>query len=262
MSKKTDILLIDDEQVILDFGEKIASFLGYSIDTAPDAETGLEKVRKNNYRLIVSDIKLPGIDGISLLEKIRTNGIKTPVIMTTGYSTFENAVLSLNKGALDFISKPFTADEIISALQRGFKFVNITESNKNNMVSENEFVPCPSRFSRLGFYSWVHGSEEGTYLIGVADIFLKIIDGFQQTGLKDAGEELEQGKAMVRFQVDESVYHDVLAPLSGKIVEVNKSITDDKNIIIKDPYFEGWIYKIIPSALQKEWEQLSSCGEF
>ena len=103
MSKKTKILLIDDEQVILDAVSKIASLERWEVDTVMNVKDGLDKLNGDKYSLILSDIMMPDKDGFQLLEELYAKQINIPVIMITGYSTVENAVKSLYHGAVDFI---------------------------------------------------------------------------------------------------------------------------------------------------------------
>jgi len=112
MEKKADILIIDDEQLIIDAIKKIAKFEDFTTDTSLDVMEALNKLDKNSYNLIISDIMMPGKTGFELLEIINQKRITTPVIITTGFSTLENAVKALNEGAMGFIPKPFTVDDL------------------------------------------------------------------------------------------------------------------------------------------------------
>ncbi len=121
MNKKAKILLIDDEQVILDAVSKIASLERWEVDTVLNVQDGLNKLSSNKYELILSDIMMPDKDGFQLLEALYSKQINIPVIMITGFSTVENAVKSLYNGAIDFIPKPFTYEEITSSICRGLE---------------------------------------------------------------------------------------------------------------------------------------------
>ncbi len=132
MKKQWDILIIDDEQVIIDAVVKICSSEGFSADWSIDAKDALNKFEKNSYRVIICDIMMPDIDGFKFLDELRKMEISSPVVMTTGYSTVENAVKSLYNGAIDFIPKPFTADELLNSVTRGMKYLEIQNSLKEN----------------------------------------------------------------------------------------------------------------------------------
>lgn len=258
------ILIIDDEQVVIDSLTKICSLENHSTRSALDAEAGLKILDDENFDLIICDIMLPEMDGFQFLEKLRHKKIETPVIMTTGYSTVENAVKSLHDGAIDFIPKPFTVDEILAALQRGMKLISIKEKVKNSDNTSIVYVECPSKYHRLGFSSWTFIEDKGSALIGATDLYLNIIDEFHSIDFKEVNEELYQGTSCAKFNSENNLSHDLLSPVSGKIIEVNQEVVSNINIIQKDPFFKGWLYRVIPSDIEYEVKNLTSCssGEF
>ena len=195
MIKKWDILIIDDEQVIIDAVIKICSSEGFSVDWSTDAKDALNKFEKNNYMLIICDIMMPDIDGFKFLDELSKMKISSSVIMTTGYSTVENAVKSLYNGAIDFIPKPFTADELINSVIRGMKYLEIQDSI-NNLKNDDTsiiYVPCPAKYYRLGYSSWAAEEGSGTLLIGATDLFLKTIDTLSDIELFKTDDEIVQG---------------------------------------------------------------------
>ncbi|MFQ5822425.1 MAG: sigma-54-dependent transcriptional regulator [bacterium] len=107
-----NILIIDDEPKMC----KILKFAlqpeGYSVSTAENAETGLEKFNQNIFDLVVTDLKMPGKDGLFVLENVKKQSPQTEVIMMTAYATAQNAVEAMKKGAYDYIIKPFEMDEL------------------------------------------------------------------------------------------------------------------------------------------------------
>ena len=116
MSNPADILVIDDEQVIIDAVVKICKLENHNVDAAINVKTAIEKISKNYYSIIVCDIMMPDGDGFQILDELRNKNIDSALIMMTGYSTVENAVNSLYQGAVDFIPKPFTVDELLSSV--------------------------------------------------------------------------------------------------------------------------------------------------
>ena len=159
MNKAADILVIDDEQVIVDAVVKICALDNYSVDVALNTKTGLEKISKNYYPVIISDIMLPDGDGFEILEAVKKQKRNSVVIMTTGYSTVENAVNSLYKGAVSFIPKPFTVDELLSALYRVNNYQKIKEKQKLLIQQQRNdeilYVTCPAKYLRLGYSTWI-----------------------------------------------------------------------------------------------------------
>lgn len=264
MAEKEKILIIDDEQVILDAVTKIASAENLSVDSVTSAAAGLKKILNNTYSLILCDIMMPAMDGFQLLDELYTKNNKTPVIMITGYSTVENAVKSLNKGAVDFIPKPFTFEEITSSISRGLAYNKIIrrieESKKSKTDGQVIFVPCPPKYKRLGHISWMNLESEGIATIGISDLYLETIDDVLKIELEDAEQNIYQGNSCCRIETTDELVHSLLAPLSGRILEKNEKLLSEPSLLEKDPYFHGWLYKIIPSDIQYEMKYLTPCG--
>lgn len=264
MSKQSDVLIIDDEQVVIDAVVKICSAEGLKMDSAIDARIALNKLEKNTYRLIICDIMMPELDGFQFLEELLDAKINTPVIMTTGYSTVENAVRSLHDGAIDFIPKPFTADELVSSVYRGLRHEEILQklSAPKSQADDTSFfcVPCPAKYYRLGYLSWVGLEDTGSALIGTTDMFLKTIETVGELELLKLDNEIVQGNSCAKIKSKDGLIHDILGPISGRIVERNEDLLTDLSIMEKDPYFEGWLYRIIPSETEYELGHLTSCS--
>jgi len=264
MSKRGKILVVDDEQVILDAVKKICENEEFSVDQSIDAMDALVKLHKQNYDLILCDIMMPDIDGFKFLEEIAKRKIDTFVIMMTGYSTVENAVHSLYKGAIDFIPKPFTSDELVYSVLRGMKYIQIDKELKKQRATGQDFpmiyVPCPAKYSRLGYSAWVMIENDGSAIIGVTDLFLKTIDSVKKIKFLNPGEEITQGvNCITIISVDDST-HTILSPVSGKILENNQKLLADNTILEKDPYFNGWLYRLIPSDVEYELKSLVPCS--
>lgn len=275
MKKDFDILVVDDEQVVIDAVVKICSSENYSVDTAIDAKDALQKFDKNNYSLIICDIMMPGSDGFELLNELQKRKISSSVIMTTGYSTVENAVKSLYSGAIDFIPKPFTANELINSVLRGMRYRKIQKLLSTASASietdnpEIIYVPCPAKYHRLGYSSWAAEENTGSILIGATDLFLKTLDNISEVELLPVDEEVIQGNSCAIIMesvsineegIKEERRHPLLSPVSGKILEVNEEIIKNKSLIEKDPYFDGWFYRLIPSDSEYELKNLIHCS--
>jgi CheY-like chemotaxis protein/glycine cleavage system H lipoate-binding protein len=262
MKQGNNILVVDDEQVVIDAVVKICSSEGFNVDSANDAKEALNKVSKNNYQLIICDIMMPGTDGFGLLNELSERKISSPVIMTTGYSTVENAVKSLYTGAIDFIPKPFTADEIINSVVRGMNYIKILSSVKNYKKNDSEisYVPCPAKYYRLGYSSWAAEENAGSILTGATDLFIKTIESISDLELFQVDDEVVQGNACAQIKDNKERMHPLLSPVSGRIIEVNPALQKNKSLVEKDPYFEGWFYRLIPSDSGYELKNLINCS--
>jgi CheY-like chemotaxis protein/glycine cleavage system H lipoate-binding protein len=260
MDKQINILVIDDEQVIIDSVTKLCSAEGWQVDSALDAISGLKKLERKNYNLIICDIMMPDMDGFQFLEETRSRNIKTPIIITTGYSTVENAVKSMNSGAIDYLAKPFTVEELVSIVQRGLNYGKIMEASSNLSINMMHFVPCPAKYYRFGYSTWANIEADGSLKIGVTDLFLRTINKITRIELFNPEQEIVQGNIYAHIETDDQLIHSILSPITGKIIEQNQSILSDFNLLEKDPYFKGWMYTIIPSDLEYELNHLTPCS--
>lgn len=112
------ILIVDDEKNIrLTLSQSIED-TGAEIDTAVNGEEGLKKAEENDYDIILLDIKMPGIDGIEVLRRLREKSTKATVVIITAHGTIDNAVEAMKLGAVDFIQKPFSPNEIRDLIRR------------------------------------------------------------------------------------------------------------------------------------------------
>lgn len=118
MAAKKILLVEDDEKLIASLADKLRA-AGYDVVTALDGETGWEMARGDTYDLIVLDIMLPGLDGISLCKLIRRNpeSAYVPIIMLTARGTEQDKILGLDTGADDYIVKPFSLGEFLSRVE-------------------------------------------------------------------------------------------------------------------------------------------------
>ena len=118
MTDQLNILVVDDEPVILDAARKILTAEGMSVRTAPDAETALGALTRDSPDILITDLVLPGASGMMLLEAALAHAPDLVVILTSGYSTFQNAGAALKQGAFEFLPKPFTCEELLASVAR------------------------------------------------------------------------------------------------------------------------------------------------
>ncbi|MGV6861480.1 MAG: sigma-54-dependent transcriptional regulator [Putridiphycobacter sp.] len=121
------ILIIDDEASIRRTLKEILEFEQYSVDVAEDGSKGVEAAKKHTYDVIFCDIKMPQMDGIEVLETLKSDGVPTPVIMISGHGNIETAVDSIRKGAYDFIEKPLDLNRILVTIKNALDVTNLVE---------------------------------------------------------------------------------------------------------------------------------------
>jgi len=111
-------LIVDDNPTITRLIELQMGKAGYCCDTAANGEEALQKINKNNFDLVISDISMPGISGLELLTSIKRKKPHLPVLIITGHATIENAVKALRLGAINFITKPIRFDEVFETINK------------------------------------------------------------------------------------------------------------------------------------------------
>jgi DNA-binding NtrC family response regulator len=118
------IMVVDDEESICMGCSISLRDMGYTVETFPKGRPALAAARQNGYDLILLDLMLPDMNGMEILERIRQDAPDVKVIMMTGYASVENAVKAMKLGAFDYLSKPFSADELILSVERALESRN------------------------------------------------------------------------------------------------------------------------------------------
>ena len=119
--EKATILVIDDEKAMRDSCCQVLTKEGYQAETAVDGDTGLQKIRELKPDLVLVDLKMPGMSGMELLEKVADIDPNIVCVVITGYATIESAVEAMKRKAYDFLPKPFTPDELRIITKRGLE---------------------------------------------------------------------------------------------------------------------------------------------
>jgi diguanylate cyclase (GGDEF)-like protein len=115
---KLKILVVDDDSMVREVVAESVKAAGFEADECADGEEALARNARDPYDLIVTDMRLPGLDGLSLIKKLKSFKSDTDVIVMTGYGSIENAVECMKSGALEYLIKPFTVDQIQLAVRK------------------------------------------------------------------------------------------------------------------------------------------------
>lgn len=124
------ILIIDDERSIRRTLKEILEFENYEVETVEDGIAGVKEAKANNYDVIFCDIKMPQMDGIEVLTKLKNDGLETPIVMISGHGNIETAVDSIKSGAYDFIEKPLDLNRILVTIKNAMERVELVEETK------------------------------------------------------------------------------------------------------------------------------------
>jgi len=123
------ILVVDDERIVCASCERILGAEGHEVSSTQDPADGLRRVRDEAPDLAILDLKMPGMNGIELLRRIKELGVATEVMIVTGYAEIQTAVQAMKLGAFDYIPKPFTPDQLVIAVAKVLERKRLHEEN-------------------------------------------------------------------------------------------------------------------------------------
>jgi len=132
MGQTANILIVDDEVGFCELVHYMLTKEGYSVDTATSGEEGLDLLRQNNYDIVYADLKMPGMDGLTLLKATKEIDENIIVLVITGHGSIETAVEAMKYGAYDYITKPFEKDQIKKVTNKAWE--------KKQLVDEMRYL--------------------------------------------------------------------------------------------------------------------------
>lgn len=132
MSNKLSVLLVEDEENLHDALKLNLELEGYEITSAFDGNQALQKIQQEYFDLIIMDVMLPGVDGISITESIRLQNNEVPILILSAKNTSADRVQGLKKGADDYLTKPFNLEELLLRVQKLIE--------KNKKMQDKDFI--------------------------------------------------------------------------------------------------------------------------
>ena len=194
------ILLVDDEASIRMALKEILEYESHTVIESPDAVAGLKALSQETFDLVITDIKMPKVDGLEFLQQIKEHGHEMPVVMITGHGTIDTAVESIKKGAFDFIQKPLDLNRVLVTVR------NATQSGQ----MERETKVLKKKVARIS----------GTHIVGESPAIQEILGMIDTVAPTDARVMIlgpnGAGKELVARQL-----HEKSARQTGPFIEVN-----------------------------------------
>ena len=124
------VLIVDDKELMRDSVAAILSRKGHTVITAPDARAAIARVSERRPECVVTDLQMPGMNGLELLEEVRKIDAELPVVFMTAFGSIETAVEAMRKGAFDYVTKPFTGDELTISVDRALEHARLLRENQ------------------------------------------------------------------------------------------------------------------------------------
>ena len=173
-----NILVIDDENSIRRSLKEILEFENHTVDEAEDGEAGYNMALKNNYDVILSDIKMPKLDGLELLQKLNESAVLSSIIMMSGHGSIETAVSALKSGAYDYLAKPIDLNRLLVTVRNALE--------KNSLLSETKSLKkiVAKNIDMVGISSEIKAIKELIEKVAPTDAKVLI------TGENGSGKEL------------------------------------------------------------------------
>jgi CheY-like chemotaxis protein len=248
------ILVVDDEEIIHESLRRILGRQGHRVDAVFRASEALARLASARYDLVITDLMMPAVNGIQLLEIMRAEGHDVPVLMITGYPTIRTAVQALRLGAVDYLSKPFTRQEVMGPVNRTLRRAKSAASASREgeapaaagEVEAADFGPG-DRF-HLREHSWAVFQHDGAVKVGIEPSFLGSLDAVVSLEAPGESDVIEQGFVAFRLKTESGELHNVFAPLSGQVVATNREALDDPSSIGS----ETWLVLVSPNRLESE----------
>jgi putative two-component system response regulator len=128
---KNTLLIVDDDPYVLESISSLLSEFGYNVHTCQNAHEAIKQVMNDHFDVILTDIKMPQITGIELLQNIHTYNQQIPVILMTAFAELDVAVDAIKRGAFDFITKPYNPDYLLHSVEKAVKYTKFVEMEKN-----------------------------------------------------------------------------------------------------------------------------------
>jgi len=256
------ILAVDDEKIVLDSLRKMLALGGYSIDTVESGEEALGLIRKRDYDFVFTDLKMPGMDGVEVTKAVRHMRPDIDVIVITGYGTIETAVETVQVGAMDYVEKPFTEDELLqfvrTALIKRQDRLEKQARHKIRLVgpgtgeSKSQFelnVPAGAFISPQ--HAWARIELNGAVRIGLDDLIRKIFRRIDGVALPETGRKIRKGETLFSLTYGDFRL-DIPSPVSGQVITVNSEHTEHPEWLAIKPFELSWMCRVEPSNLAAE----------
>jgi len=260
------ILCVDDEEVILDSFRKILVLDGYSVDTVETGQEALGLVQTRDYDFVFTDLKMPAMSGTDVAKSVKHLRPDIDVVIITGFATVESAVECMKYGAMDYVEKPFTEDELRTFVKHALirrrdqiekqlkPRVHVMGPAEAGRDAGGEFS-VPGGVLVAPGHCWASLAQDGTAKIGLDDFARKLLGRIDAIELPEVGSEVKFGQRLfsVRQNGRRAHFH---APLSGKVVKVNGDLGNGNGALENLSYARSWVCVIEGEALDEELPRL------
>jgi len=230
------ILVVDDERDIREGSERILSRAGYTVWTAPRGDEGLDIVGRQDISIVLLDLKMPGMDGFEVLEKIHLQDPSILVIVITGFATVETAIEAMKLGAYDFIPKPFEPDQLRLTVNRAVEKVSLERDTKRLQAEKRRtLTDLDTEKSRI--HTILSSLPNGVIVTDPGGQVVLVNPAFRQ--LLNLPKDLKAGDGIGAYIPDKGLCDQILEISKGRFIDFDDipdyefSLADEKFLLAK-----------------------------
>ena len=267
MTHAERILIVDDDPAQADTLARVLRMEGFGTQVANEGRTALEAVGEEPFDLVLTDLKMPGMDGLDVTKASKHLRPDIDVVMITGYATIESAVEAMKYGASDYVQKPFTEDELVDfvdqlVIRRQDRIerqtppaVRLVTASSHESESDH-VVNVPGGIFVSPQHTWVSVEVNGEARVGLDDFIHKSLGPTDDIVFPNPGAEIRKGAPLFTIWRGE---HSLTfpSPLDGKITRANHDLTYHLDLLQRRPYQMGWICALEPANLSADLTEMT-----
>lgn len=243
--EKTRILVVDDDPVVSLSCKRVLGAEGFDTSTIDRGEDALKLLEKEDFGLLISDIRLPDIDGMTVLREAKTAHPEMDVVMITGYPTLEDAKESIRLGAVEFIEKPFTPDFMINVAKRVFDRRGWIL--RKALIEQFRDYITPLGDKRIVYYKegvWTKPAEDGLWEMGCDVRYWLLSGALVYIDFIKGMEVVKAGEPFARLLTSIGQINDLTSPVTAHIRALNTRANEVVATLSRTYLSEGWLLRL------------------
>jgi CheY-like chemotaxis protein len=240
--------VLDDDPVVTLSCKRILGAEGFNIVTVDKGEDAIKRVSNEEYDLLISDVRLPDMNGISVLRETKKVQPKLDVVIITGYPTVEEAKESVRLGAFEFIEKPFTPDFMLNVARKVFDNRGwilrkaFIDEFRNDIVSLRD-TQNPVIFYKEG--TWARPLKNNVWEVGCDARYWLLSGQLASVELKPNLKTIMAGEGFGSVYSGSGNSEELVAPMTGRVVEINHHANTAMAALLRDNLSEGWLLWLV-----------------
>ena len=216
---------------------------GFAVFTVEDGGRAIEKVAKEEFDLVITDMRLPDIYGLRVVQEAKTVQPGTDVVVVTGYPSLEDAKEAIRLGAFEYLEKPFTPGFMINVAKRVFDKRGWIVKKAYIDQFKKYIVPSSAMDDLTIYYkdgTWARPVENGSWELGV-DVRHYLVSGrMLYVDVAGGMKAVSTGEIFAKLLSGDGHIHEITAPISGIVKEINGHANDAVCALMKDHLCDGW----------------------